>query len=352
MGDCACDVSVSQLEPATPISTVYLELTPACNNACAGCSNIFAHEEIPSPLTAKGWEAVFEKLMPCQPRLRLTGGEPTLRPDFAQILGSAERMGFPFTIFTNARWSNPEQLVDLLGNASGLECLLVSLHGATASSHQAFTGVQGSSAETLANIRRATQAGLSVTTSTVITHQNHHEIEAILALGRKVGAHRSVFSRYIGPPLPGLEPNPPELRLAVQEVERHRTVSEPGVIKFGTPIPHCFEPNSSNGCMAGFAHITIDPWGNVRPCPHVSMVVGNILEAESLDAILQSQALGDWRAEYLDQCGGCSSRSSCFAQCQALRSLRADDADPLVSYSSETAECTYAIAETCSLITD
>ena len=107
MGDCACDVSVAQLGPAAPLSTVYLELTPACHNACPGCGNVFAHHDTQATLFTVEWVRAFERLAPYHPRLRFTGGEPTLHPEFEQIVGQAQAMGFTFSVFTNARWREP-----------------------------------------------------------------------------------------------------------------------------------------------------------------------------------------------------------------------------------------------------
>ncbi len=330
MGDCACDVSVNQLDPATPISVVYLELTPTCNNACSGCSNVFERDTGDAPLPAEDWARLFEKFAPYRPRLRLTGGEPTLHPEFDQVVRRVEAMGFPFTVFSNARWPNSDQMIEMLTSASGLECLLISLHGANAASHEAFTGVTGSFQETINNARKASTAGLSVTTSTVITRHNYAGIAELLALSSDLGASHAVFNRYIGAPLPGLEASADELRAAVQEVERQKAISGNGWVKFGTPIPHCFTPNSSNGCMAGFAHVTIDPWGNVRPCPHTPIVTGNLLR-QALDSILVDDRMVAWRQQYLAQCQTCSTRDGCLAGCLVMAMARGKRRDPLIT---------------------
>jgi radical SAM protein with 4Fe4S-binding SPASM domain len=281
-------------------------------------------------LSVDGWARILERLAPYQPLLRLTGGEPTLHPECGQIVRHVKEMGFPFTVFSNARWQEPDGLLKLLAGCRQLECILVSLHGARAASHETFTGSRGSFEETIANIRRATQAGLSVTTSTVITHDNYDEIADIINLDRQLEANHAVFNRYIGAPMPELEASEDELRVAVQVVERQKAISGNGRVKFGTPIPHCFEPNSSNGCMAGFAHVTIDPWGNVRPCPHVSLVVGNLLSQGDLSAILNTSAMTTWQKEYRAQCAECPRQAGCFAGCRAEASRRPGRVDPLV----------------------
>jgi radical SAM protein with 4Fe4S-binding SPASM domain len=237
-------------------------------------------------------------------------------------------MGFPFTIFSNARWQDPDRALDFLAGISGLEGILVSLHGARAASHEAFTHTPGSFRETVTNVQRAVDAGIRVVTSTVITHQNHREVEEVVALSQELGADHAVFSRYVGRPLLGIEASEQELQVAVQAVERAGGGN--GKVRFGSPVPHCFASNHSNGCMAGFVHVTIDPWGNVRPCPHVPVTAGNVLNGDGLDAILQSPAMERWRQGLLAQCGDCAEQSSCFAGCQAMALARGLERDPLI----------------------
>lgn len=329
MGDCACDVSVAQFDPAAPLSTVYLELTPACNNACPGCSNVFPHNQARPVLANAEWHRVFESLAPYRPRLRFTGGEPTLHPEFEPVVSLAQDMGFAFSVFTNAHWREPAHTARFLAGLTGLECILVSLHGAQASSHEAFTATPGSFDETVVNIRRAVDAGVRVSTSTVITRRNHAETAEVIALSQALGGSQAVFNRYIGRVLPGVEPSSDELKTAVAAVEYAGHNGSTGRVKFGTPIPHCFTPNGSNGCMAGFAHVTVDPWGNVRPCPHVLLVAGNLLR-EPLDAILAGPVMQEWRRGYWAQCEGCDQRETCFAGCRAMTLLHASKCDPLI----------------------
>lgn len=330
MGNCACDVGVDQLDPSAPLSFFFLELTPACNNACPGCGNVFASDRSCPPFSAAEWATVVERLAPYQPRLRLTGGEPTMHPEFEQIVNHVQSLGFPFTIFSNARWQDPDRVLDCLSGVSSLEGILVSLHGARAESHEAFTNTPGSFEETVINIQRATEAGIGVVTSTVITHQNCQEVEELVALSQELGADHAVFSRYVGQPLPSIEANEQELRVAVQAMERVGNGN--GKVRFGSPVPHCFVSNHSNGCMAGFVHVTIDPWGNVRPCPHVLVTAGNVLNGDGLDALLHSPVMERWRQGLLAQCGGCAEQSSCFAGCQAMALARRLERDPLIQF--------------------
>ncbi len=334
MADCACDVTVGQLHPSATLSHLFLELTPDCNNVCPGCGNVFAHPENALPSSVADWRTVVDRLLSMTPRLRLTGGEPTLHPEFEAIVSYINDQGIPFTVFTNARWSKPDAVIHVLAHMECLEGILVSFHGAQAASHEAFTAVPGSFEEAVNNAHRAVQAGLGVVTSTVITLQNYQEMEEIAVLARFIGAQCSTFSRFIGPPLPGVEADDDELAVAVQAIERlggngHHAPSDKPAIRFGSPVPRCFTSNRSNGCMAGFVHATIDPWGNLRPCPHVPIVAGNVLE-QDFDTIWHSPTMEAWRKGLLAQCDGCSRVDECRSGCLAQAMWRKTPKDPLI----------------------
>jgi AdoMet-dependent heme synthase len=334
MGDCACDVRLDQLDPNSPVSHFFLELTPDCNNDCPGCGSLNVHRPGPPPLPAAGWQEIIDKLPPTTQRLRITGGEPTLHPEFEEIVANINSLGIHFSVFTNARWSDPGAVINFLSDKRNLECILVSIHGARANSHEAFTATPGSFDETIANVRRAAQAGLHVASSTVITQPNYAEMGDIVALMTSLGVERITINRYIGPPLPEIEPDEGELSIAISAIEKLAAKIYPpqqrSVLRYGTPMPHCFTDNSSNGCMAGFVHAAIDPWGNLRPCSHTSITPGNLLKGD-FDGIWESPVMKRWRKDVLYQCDGCSIVDRCRGACLAQALWQKMSFDPLIS---------------------
>lgn len=309
-----------------------LELTARCTNRCPGCGNVFT-DRTPQPLSCAQWRRVLTQLKPHVHRLKLTGGEPTLHPEFATIVSTIHELGIPFALFTNARWPYPPALIALLRDTPECRGLLVSLHGATAATHDTFTGVPGSFDEMIANVKRAVAASLVVNTNTVITGHNYAEIGDIIQLSRAVGARHVVFNRYLGPPLPGIEPTEEELRQAVQVIDAERRLAagtRQPVVKFGNCIPQCFYPSSSTGCLAGVAYCTVDPWGNVRPCNHAPLTCGNLLE-RSLEDIWHGPAMERWRNLVPEMCWQCAEIPQCRGGCRAQAMIRDLDADPLMS---------------------
>jgi radical SAM protein with 4Fe4S-binding SPASM domain len=304
-----------------------LELTPACNNRCPGCSNVFADKREQPPLPLKEWRKILDKIKPHAHLVKLTGGEPTLHPQFEGIVAYLQKLDIPFSLFTNGCWPDPERLIALLRTNPRFQGFLISLHGATPIVHEAFSGVPGSFESTVSNIRLAVETGLPVTTSTVITKQNFGELGQIAEFAQFLGAHHAVFNRYLGQPLPAIEPTEEELKEAVQSTEGLR--SKGTKVKFGNPIPQCFMPNSSTGCLSGVAYCTIDPWGYMRPCNHASLRCGSLLE-QSVEEAWHSEEMQRWREMIPEQCHHCAEFSQCHGGCRAMAWELSVEKDPLI----------------------
>lgn len=311
-----------------------LELTPLCNNRCPGCFNVFIEDtvtrpmrDVPLPLTAAQWREILVKIKPHAARVKLTGGEPTLHPQFDEIVQALVEFDLPFSLFTNARWQHPDQLIALLAKTPQCSGLLISLHGASAPIHEAYSGVRGSFDETVENIRRAVRAGLNVATSTVMTQQNFDRVAEIIELSAELGADHAVINRYLGQPLPGIEPSEEELKQCVRAVDQ---IQRAGArVKFGNCVPQCFIENSSTGCLAGVAYCAISPWGEMRPCNHSPRVVGNLL-TESVQMAWRSAEMEAWRGLMPDACEtSCAAYSTCHGACRALIEIRDEQRDPL-----------------------
>jgi len=304
-----------------------LEITPACNNRCPGCSNVFADKREQAPLTLKEWQTILYKIKPHAHLVKLTGGEPTLHPNFEGIVAYLQKLDISFSLFTNGCWPDPERLIALLKATPQFRGFLISLHGATQAVHEAFSGVPGSFERMVGNIGQAVEAGLPVTTSTVITKQNFRELGQIAEFAQSLGAHHAVFNRYLGKPLSNVEPTEEELKEAVQSIEALR--SRGAKVKFGNCIPQCFTLSSSTGCLSGVAYCTIDPWGYMRPCNHASLRCGNLLE-QSVEEAWRSPEMQRWSEMIPEQCYHCAEFSRCHGGCRAMAWELGIEKDPLI----------------------
>ncbi|MBN1934219.1 MAG: radical SAM protein [Anaerolineae bacterium] len=334
--DCACDCQCACPTDGAAIPVLslpaayYLELTPECNNACPGCGNVFDHLGRVSspPLDVSGWKTLISSLAAHAQQFKLTGGEPTLHPDFEAIARHIDALGIPFTLFTNGRWHESDSLLRLLSGLAHFEGFLISLHGPDAAAHEAFSGVPGSFEQTAGNIRRAVDAGLDVSLSVVVNRENFNRIEETLDLALHLGANHLVVNRLIGAPLLALTPDEAQLRRAMAAVELLRAGGQP--IRFGNCIPHCFEASSSRGCTAGSTFATVDAWGRLRPCNHAPLIAGD-LTAQPVEVVWHSAAMRHWRGMLPDGCAACAAFAACHGGCRAQAMLVGAVQDPLIA---------------------
>jgi MoaA/NifB/PqqE/SkfB family radical SAM enzyme len=243
---------------------------------------------------------VLDTIAPYVQRIKLTGGEPTCHPQFADIIAALHQRTIPFTLFSNGSWQHPESIIALLRQVPNCLGILVSLHGADAPTHEHFTGVAGSFANVVETIQRVVQAGIVVHTNTVIGRYNAQQLEAVATFSQQLGAACSVYNRYIGAALPGFDLTNGELRQVAEELNRLTTAGYS--IKIGTPLlPH--HHTTPYPCSAGTAYGTIDPWGYVRPCNHAPLIAGNILH-DKLEVLWQNEAMHTWRILATESVGG------------------------------------------------
>jgi AdoMet-dependent heme synthase len=336
--DCACPVEGMQPPVLSLPVAYYLELTYACPNRCPGCGNLSAADmgghaagersaARPAPLDGAGWRALIARLADHAQQLKITGGEPTCHPAFDEIIRAVAARELPFTLFTAARWPDPQAILDLLQETEHCEGLLISLHGPDAATHEAFTATPGAFDETVANIRRAVAAGLPVALSLVINRHNWDRISETLTLAAKLGVNHLVCNRMLGAPPDDLALSASQLRAAIATIEELRAAGH--AIRFGNCIPQCFAASSSTGCTAGRTFATIDPWGRMRPCNHAPLIAGD-LRTESVAAVWRGATMQRWRALIPSACESCAAFARCRGGCRAQALLTGRESDPLM----------------------
>jgi radical SAM protein with 4Fe4S-binding SPASM domain len=320
----------TDLVPQHP-GTFTLELTPACNHGCVGCGNVFAHRG--GHLSGAAWIDVIERIRPYATALRLSGGECTLHPEFELIVRACDDLGVPFVIFTNGHWRRPAEVLRVLSGCRNLGGLLISLHGHDAASYAAFVG-HDTFAGVCSAITAASQANLRVVTNTILLTTTIGHLTPIIDLALGLGASAAAFSRYLGTPLPGMEPTPDQLRIALEQLTQLRAGDER--ILLNNCVPTCFHAGlPTRGCTSGLTHCTIDPKGNVRPCAHAPVILGSVL-VKTMPDIWSSAALSDWHSLIPSGCRSCAAVAHCRGGCRATAFQRGVACDPLANTSAAT----------------
>lgn len=306
--------------PDTP--TVFtLELTTLCNNSCSGCANIQLHEARKKDgigvQKMEKWERIIDRIKPYAQLVRISGGEPTLHPEFKDIVRLLERSEVPHALLTTGRWSRikPKEILGLFQNSQFFTGMLISLHGSNQSSHNSFVESAGRAfVETCGNIESAAQGGLTVYTNTVLTKFSCEEVEAIVELSLQLGAKYALFNRFLTNNHP-LEPDNMQLKEALLTVERLRQSGFP--CRVGNNVPPCFINTSSDGAKAGFELCHIAPNGDIRPDNLINLSFGNILEND-LPSLWRSPAAEKYRISFSKDCLQCKAFSACRGGAKSL----------------------------------
>ncbi len=289
-------------------SIFTLEVATSCNNACALCANAEVEIGRKGHFVSR-YEAIIDKIAPYAQIIRVSGGEPTLHPDFPAIIEKIEESNIPHALLTNARWTKhkPEAIIDLYKNTKNFAGMLVSLHGANKHSHEAFVGIPQAFDETCGNIEFAASSGLTVYTNCVLTKFSCEEIEAVIDLSLGLGAKYIVFNRLIAPTTDTLHPTPAQLMKAIEQIEKLRKSGTP--CRIGNSIPPCFATTSHPQSKGGHELCYISPTGGMRPENYYSgKYWGDILKDDLL-TVWTTQ--NNQRAQLPENCINCAAASIC-----------------------------------------
>jgi MoaA/NifB/PqqE/SkfB family radical SAM enzyme len=165
--------------------SVLVELTYRCNLDCSFCYNDLALRGV--PLTTDQYFQFFSDLRDLQVlNLTLSGGEPLAHPDFIRLGARARELGFAVRIKSNGHALRGE-IARRVRDEIDPFLVEVSLHGASATTHDRQTRVAGSFERLLANLGEMRRLGLRVKLNSTLTAWNEHEIAAMLDLAASLG---------------------------------------------------------------------------------------------------------------------------------------------------------------------
>ncbi len=185
-------------EARRPMS-MELELTARCNFDCrhcyinlpAGDARAAAAELTADEIDRIAGEAVSMGVLWCL----LTGGEPLLRPDFADIYTRLRKKGLLISIFTNAAAMTPG-LADLFKTLPPRD-VEVTVYGATEATYERVTRRQGSYAAFRRGLDLLLGSGVRVRLKAMALRSNVHEMDGIARFGRSLTVDFYRFDSYL-----------------------------------------------------------------------------------------------------------------------------------------------------------
>jgi len=315
-----------------------LDLTYRCNNTCRHCW-LWLAPNAPE----QGDELAFDEIRKIADEARsmgtrawhISGGEPMLRDDFAEIFDFLTRQATTYSLNTNGTLITPEiaQLLKRKGSK------MIALYGATADTYDRVTRHEGGFEKAMRGFRYMQEAGAGFTVQLIPMRDNWHEWEQMQALAKSLSRHWRVGAAWLylsacGSPARNaeidrqrldprevieLDKPDPAYGERMEELQGSGGAEEQG----STPAPlHPCSPAQLDDrlfarCIAGRRDFHIDPYGKMTWCcfikdPALRYDLRRGTFQDAWDNFIPSLADkvrgGD---EWRENCGACEKRADC-----------------------------------------
>ena len=320
------------------------ELTYACNLACVHCLSSSGKRD-PRELSTAQCKAIIDELERMQVfYVNIGGGEPTVRPDFWELVDYATEHHVGVKFSTNGVRINAEVAARLA--ASDYVDVQISLDGATAEVNDAVRG-EGSFAMAIRALENLAEAGFTDSKiSVVVTRHNVSQLDDFKALADRYGATLRITR--LRPSGRGADVWDELHPTADQQVELYNwLVAKGDRVLTGDSFFHLAglgAPGALAGlnmCGAGRVVCLIDPVGDVYACPfaiHDRFLAGNVLSdavdgSGGFDNVWKNSALFTElrKPQSAGACGSCGHYDACRGGCMAAKfftGLPLDGPDP------------------------
>ncbi|MBI2322932.1 MAG: radical SAM protein [Chloroflexi bacterium] len=297
--------------------TVSWNITAACNLRCPHCY-IDGGRRRPNELSAAEGRALIDQMAETGTELLiLTGGEPLLRRDLAELVSHAAGRGMKVVLGTNGMLLTRERAAVL--RDCGLVAAGISIDSTDPARHDAFRGVQGAWRRAVDGMAACRAAGVAVLVHTTALRMNVAEIPSIVAFAHRQDAQafQLFFLVCTGRGERLADITPPEYeRLLHFILDAQRTY--PGMVLRARCAPYlrrlamelAMERGLSAagmiGCLAGTSYCRVTSTGDVTPCPYLPTKAGNVREQGFRELWEASPALAQLRGPALGgKCGRC-----------------------------------------------
>jgi AdoMet-dependent heme synthase len=171
-----------QPDPPPPLRSLYIYLTHECNQHCGHCwiNPTLEGRYCGRRPAFEEYRRFFDAAVPMGlDYIKLTGGEPLLRPEFRPLIEYAAAAGIAVQVETNGMLVTPE--IAAFMKHHGVQTS-ISLDAATAAVHDRRRGLRGAFDRTMAAVEILGDAGVPVMIVTSISRSNLDEVPRILDL--------------------------------------------------------------------------------------------------------------------------------------------------------------------------
>jgi radical SAM protein with 4Fe4S-binding SPASM domain len=302
-----------------------VELTQECNHNCNYCYNYFRCDNPKSPMSRDTLDRIVSQFDQHDIfSVTLTGGEPFKVPNLLfYAINQFNERNIDVSINTNLSLLSKQHLRRL--KQLRLNTILVSFPSYKEEEFNRITSSQNYR-KVVANLGKLTEQHLPLSISMVVTKENVNDVYQTGKFLHYLGVNH-LCATPINPCRASHESHQ-NLALNGEEIKKVLTDLVTLESDFGMrvdtlePIPHCLifhnedlERFIQRKCCAGSSTLTIDSNGNVRPCSHVDVDYGNIMQEDLRDIWSK---MSDWRnGDYIPQeCSDCDGKEKCLGGCR------------------------------------
>ncbi len=169
---------------------VIWETTQSCDLACKHCRASANPNRHPEELSTDEARALMDQVAGFgkpYPLFIMTGGDPMKRSDLLELVSYGSELGLPVSLSPSATPLLTPSLIKELRRA-GLVALSLSVDGSSPEIHDAFRGIDGVFARTLAAWEAARECGLKLQINTTVAKLNLLDLPRIAHLVLDYGA--------------------------------------------------------------------------------------------------------------------------------------------------------------------
>ncbi|MEM7425108.1 MAG: pyrroloquinoline quinone biosynthesis protein PqqE [Pseudomonadota bacterium] len=307
-------------------TSLLAELTHRCPLRCPYCSNPLELDRRSSELTTDEWKYVLAQAAELGVfHVHFSGGEPTSRPDIADLISHARDVDLYTNLITSGVLMNAGRLDELI--EAGLDHLQLSLQDVDAPLADHIGGLKGGHERKLALCRELKERRVGFTINAVMHRQNVHNVGAMIDLAVETGADRLevAHTQYYGWALKNrtaLMPTREQLDQATDIVTRAREQLEGRlVIDYVVPDYYARYPKP---CMGGWARtgLNVTPSGKVLPCHAAESITvltfDNVKDKPLRDIWVSGEAFQAFRGtDWMEEpCRSCERRELDWGGCR------------------------------------
>lgn len=298
------------------------EVTRRCPLACKHCRAGACDVPYDGELTTEECTRIIHSLPP-NLMIIWTGGEPMSRPDILELVRHATARGIRSVMAPCGLLVTAESMAAL--KEAGVMACSFSLDGATASTHDAFRGVEGAFERVTQAMEVARQAGMPFQVNCTVSQLNRDELPAIRELAITLGAKTLDLFFLVpvgrGKSLQELALSPADTEAVLRwafEMDAQgpihvRETCAPQAVRIWHALGKPGIPPA--GCMGGRGFVFISHTGMLQPCGFLDVPSGNLRDTDFnvLKAYRASKVFNDLAHpdQYEGFCGSCDFRVSC-----------------------------------------